>query len=72
MSSSSPWQQHHGCDCIITSTLYIYKQCLVMRCTQHSIMGESLTMTCNESLVSSINKADHHDIVEIVLKVKSP
>lgn len=70
MSSSSPWQQHHGCDCIITSTYT--KQCLVMKCTQHSIMGESLTMTCNESLVSSINKADHHDIVEIVLKVKFP
>jgi len=26
-------------------------------------------MTCDRSVVSSINKTDHHDITEIVLKV---
>jgi hypothetical protein len=41
------------------------------RCTRYSIMGSSLAgwWFSLGILVSSINKADHHNITEILLKV---
>jgi hypothetical protein len=39
------------------------------RCTRYNIMWKSLSVTCDRSVVSSTNKTDRHDIIEIVLKV---
>jgi hypothetical protein len=35
----------------------------------YNIMGYSLSVTCDRSVVSSTNKTDLHDITEILLKV---
>ena len=39
------------------------------RCTRFNIMWESLSVTCDMSVVFSTNKTDRHDITEILLKV---
>ena len=45
------------------------------RCIQYNIMWQSLSVTCDRwfsppsTLVSSTNKTDHHDIIEILLRV---
>jgi hypothetical protein len=38
-------------------------------CTLYNIMWQSLSVTCDRSVVSSTNKTDSHDITEILLKV---
>ena len=67
---------------IIGSWIYSYmcKQCLsplrlwirtlfMARCTRYNIMCSSLSMTCDRSVVSSTNKTDRHNIIEILLNV---
>ena len=42
---------------------------LMERCTRYNIIWLSLTVTCDRSVVFSINKADRDDTTDILLKV---
>ena len=41
----------------------------IARCTRYNIMWQSLSVTCDRSVVFSTIKTDCHDIAEILLKV---
>ena len=70
--SYGSWIYNYLCNqCLSPLKLWV-RTLFMARCTWYNIRWSSLSVTCDRSVVFSrysTNKADHHDITEILLKV---